>query len=57
MVALDPIWNKKFLKGEYENEMKKDYDEFENLEISPEDISEYYEETRDSLSGSVSNSM
>ena len=40
---------KKFLKEDFENEMKKDYGEFENLEISHEDISEYYEKIRDGL--------
>ena len=31
-------------------EMKKYYDEFENLEISFEDLSEYYGKIRDGLS-------
>jgi len=41
---------KEFLKEDFENEMKKYYDEFEDLEISFEDLSEYYEKIRDGLS-------
>tara|TARA_Y100000782_G_C10147066_1_gene249850 strand:- start:469 stop:1326 length:858 start_codon:yes stop_codon:yes gene_type:complete len=50
LVKTFELGKKKFLKGDFENEMKKDYDGFENLEISHEDISEYYEKIRDGLS-------
>ena len=49
LVKTFELGKKKFLKGDFENEMKKDYDGFENLEISHEDISEYYEKIRDGL--------